>query len=69
MMDKLQLELKIELLLGDIKSYTDNTLNYLTASGQDFDKEDIIIYLESIPEIVTKIKELLNELGKRYDND
>jgi len=68
-MDKLQLELKIELLLGDIKSYTDNTLNYLTASGQDFDKEDIIIYLESIPEIVTKIKELLNELGKRYDND
>jgi len=63
MINKLQLELRIELLLSDIKSYTDSAWYCLTDTIPDLDKEEIIMYVETIPEIIDEIRELLNELG------
>lgn len=69
MINKLQLELKIELLLGDIKSYTDSAYYYLAGFNDKLDKDEIIMYISAIPEIIEEIRNIISKLEQEYEND
>lgn len=51
---------KICLLLDDINEYVDSTLFYLTdKDNNSYDIKEIIMYLSTVDETITTIKELL----------
>ena len=53
--------LEIELLLDDIKEYTNSVLLYLNNPNSNIDLKEIIMYLSSIDEIIATIKKILLE--------
>ena len=56
-------EFEILLYLADISAYVKSALNYFeNEKNQDFDKEEMIVYLSTIPEIVENIKQLFIEI-------
>lgn len=55
-------EKQIELNLNDILGYVKSTLLYLKTNNNKLDKEEIIMYLKSVPEIIEEIKKLLIEI-------
>lgn len=69
MINKLQLELKIALYLGDIKSYTDATYLYLYGINEELDKDEILMYLSTIPEVIDELENLISKLEQEYEND
>lgn len=64
-------EKQIKLNLNDILGYVRSTLLYLETKNEKLDKEEIIMYLKSVPEIIEETKELLKEieLERNDDND
>ena len=61
-------EKQIELNLNDILGYVKSTLLYLENKNNNLDKEEIIMYLKSVPELIKETKELLIriELERNY---
>lgn len=55
-------EKQIELNLNDILGYVKSTLLYLKTNNNKLDKEEIIMYLKSVPEIIEETKKLLIEI-------
>lgn len=51
---------KIELYLDDINEYVNSTLLYLSENSNDLDKGEIIMYLSSVDEMITEIKNYLS---------
>ena len=63
-------EKQIKLNLNDILGYVQSTLLYLETKNKKLDKEEIIMYLKSVPEIIEETKELLKEIElERNDNN
>ena len=64
-------EKQIELNLNDILGYVKSTLLYLKTNNNKLDKEEIIMYLKSVPEIIEETKKVLVEieLERNYDNE
>lgn len=64
-------EKQIELNLNDILAYVKSTLLYLKTNNNKLDKEEIIMYLKSVPEIIEETKKLLIEieLERNCDNE
>ena len=63
-------EKQIKLNLKDILGYVRSTLLYLETKNEKLDKEEIIMYLKSVPEIIEETKELLKEIElERNDNN
>ena len=64
-------EKQIELNLNDILGYVKSTLLYLKTNNNKLDKEEIIMYLKSVPEIIEETKKLLIEieLERNCDNE
>ena len=64
-------KLQIELNLNDILGYVKSTLLYLENKNKKLNKEEIIMYLKSIPELIKETKELLIEieLERDYENE
>jgi len=63
-------EKQIKLNLNDILGYVRSTLLYLETKNEKLDKEEIIMYLKSVPEIIEETKELLKEIElERNDNN
>lgn len=63
-------EKQIKLNLNDILGYVRSTLLYLETKNEKLDKEEIIMYLKSVPEIIEETKELLKEIKlERNDNN
>lgn len=60
----MNINLEIELLLDDINEYTKSILLYLSNSNSNLDLDGIIMYLSSVDEIITTIKNLLLERNK-----
>ena len=64
----MNINLEIELLLDDINEYTKSILLYLSNSNSNsnsnLDLDEIIMYLSSVDEIITTIKNLLLERNK-----
>lgn len=54
-------DLEIELLLDDINEYTNSILLYLNNLNSNLDLEEIIMYLSSVNEIITTIKEFIRK--------
>lgn len=52
----------IELNLNDILGYVKSTLLYLENKNNNLDKEEIIMYLKSVSEIINETKKLLIEI-------
>ena len=52
----------IELNLNDILGYVKSTLLYLENQNNNLDKEEIIMYLKSVSEIINETKKLLIEI-------
>jgi len=55
-------EKQIELNLNDILGYVKSTLLYLENKNNNLDKEEIIMYLKSVSEIINETKKLLIEI-------
>lgn len=63
-------EKQIKLNLNDILGYVRSTLLYLETKNEKLDKEEIIMYLKSVPEIIEETKELLKQIElERNDNN
>lgn len=64
-------EKQIELNLNDILGYVKSTLLYFENKNNNLDKEEIIMYLKSVPELIKETKELLIriELERNYENE
>ena len=63
-------EKQIKLNLNDIFGYVRSTLLYLETKNEKLDKEEIIMYLKSVPKIIEETKELLKEIElERNDNN
>lgn len=56
---------EIYLLLDDINEYVNSTLLYLTAKDNNlYDVKEIIMYLSSVDETITTIKNLLIKIER-----
>jgi len=56
-------KIQIDLNLDDIEEYVNSALFYFSnETNPNFDKDELIMYLSSIPEKVSEIKELLTEI-------
>ena len=55
-------EKQIELNLNDILGYVKSTLLYLENKNNNLDKEEIIMYLKSVSEIINETNKLLIEI-------
>lgn len=64
-------EKQIELNLNDILGYVKSALLYLKTDNNKLDKEEIIMYLKSVPELIKETKKLLIEieLERNYNNE
>ena len=64
-------EKQIELNLNDILGYVKSTLLYLENKNNNLDKEEIIMYLKSVSEIINETKKLLIgiELERNCENE
>lgn len=66
---KLILEIKINNYLSDILGYAESTYDYLTNWDYELDRDEIIMYLSTIPETIKYVRELIYELEQEYENE
>lgn len=69
MINKLVLEMKIDHNLNDIDGYCENACEYLLNPYTELDKEEIVMYLSSVTEIIKEVKELIKKLEQEYENE
>lgn len=64
-------EIQIELNLNDILGYVKSTLLYFDTENKDLNKDEIIMYLKAVPEIIEETKDLLIEIKseRNYENE
>ena len=63
-------KLEVKLNLDDIEEYVNSALFYFDNEGNpNFDKDEMIMYLSTIPEKVDDTKKLLIEIENNYENE
>lgn len=64
-------EIQIELNLNDILGYVKSTLLYFNTENKDLNKDEIIMYLKAVPEIIEETKYLLIEIKseRNYEDE
>lgn len=51
---------QLEIALNDISEYVQSVLLYLTSEGStELDKSEIVMYLNTVPEIIQEIKRII----------
>lgn len=65
----LLLEMKIDYHLNDIGGYVESAYNYMANPYNELDKDEILMYLSTIPEIIKEVKSLITELEQEYENE
>ena len=55
-------KVELQLDLQDILNYVENAIIYLKRENSELDKDEIIMYLSSVPEIVGEIRKILIEM-------
>lgn len=51
---------QLEIALNDISEYVQSALLYLTSEGStELDKSEIVMYLNTVPEIIQEIKRII----------
>lgn len=69
MMKYFKLEIMIDNYLSDITNYSEAAYDYLTGQQDNVDRDEIIMYLSSVPETVEFVKKLIAELEDTYQNE
>ncbi len=69
MMNKLVLEMEINHNLNDIDGYCESAGEYLLNPYTELDKDEIVMYLSSVTEIIKEVKELIEKLEQEYENE
>lgn len=69
MLRKLKLEIMIKNYISDIEEYCESAYEYLSNPESELDKEEIVMYLSSIPEIITYLEDTIGTLEKEYENE
>lgn len=69
MMKKFNIEIKISNYLKDLEAYAEGAYNYLIGNPMITDKEEIIVSLECVPDIIKTIDKLIEELEIIYENE
>lgn len=64
-------EIQIELNLNDILGYVKSALLYFDTKNKELNKDEIIMYLKAVPEIIEETKNLLIEIKqeRNYENE
>lgn len=65
----LELEIKLDNYLNDISGYAESACDYLMDSNSELDKNEVVMYLSSIPEYVEDIKELTQKIEEEYEQE
>lgn len=65
----LNLEIKLNNYLSDILEYSESACNYLENLYCELDKDEIVMYLSTIPECVQIVKELVQEIEEEYEKE
>lgn len=68
-MKKLNIEIEINNYLNDIKGYTESAYNYFTNFNEDLDKDEIMDFLSTVPEICNLIDKLIYSLEEIYESE
>lgn len=68
-MKKFNIEIKISNYLKDLEAYAEGAYNYLIGNPMITDKEEIIVSLECVPDIIKTIDKLIEELEIIYENE
>lgn len=63
------LEIMIDNYLGDIEGYTESAYRYILEQPNDMDKNELLMYLSSVPESIKTIKELIDVLAETYEKE
>ncbi len=65
----LELEIKLGNYLNDISGYAESACDYLMDSNSELDKDEVVMYLSSIPEYVEDIKEMIQKIEEEYEQE
>ena len=65
----LLLEIKIDRYLNEIEVYTDSAYDYMYNPDNELDKDEILMDLSTIPELIKETKSLITELEQEYENE
>lgn len=65
----LLLEIKIDRYLNEIEVYTDSAYDYMYNPDNELDKDEILMDLSTIPELIKETKSLITELEQEYKNE
>ncbi len=65
----LELEMKLDNCLNDISGYAESACDYLMDSNSKLDKDEVVMYLSSIPEYVEEVKELTQKIEEEYEQE
>lgn len=65
----LNLEIKLNNYLSDILGYSESACNYLEKTNCELDKDEIVMYLNTVPECIKIVKELIQEIEKEYEKE
>lgn len=65
----LLLEIKIDRYLNEIEVYTDSAYDYMDNPDNELDKDEILMDLSTIPELIKETKSLITELEQEYENE
>lgn len=63
------LEITINNYLNDILNYTEAAYKYLTEKPEYMDKDELIMYLATVPENIETVKELIEKLEDTYEEE
>ena len=66
---KFNIEIQISNYLMDLKNYAEGAYNHIIGNPIVTDKEEILACLESVPDIVEIIDNLIQELEVLFEND
>lgn len=65
----LLLEIKIDRYLNEIEVYTDSAYDYMYNPDNELDKDEILMDLSTIPELIKETKSLITKLEQEYENE
>lgn len=65
----LDLEIKLDNYLSDILEYTESAYNYLIDPDSELDKDEIVMYLSSVPGCIDEVKEIVQKIEEEHEQE
>lgn len=68
-MELLKLEIQLNNYLNDILEYAESACEYLQNPNSTLDKDEIIMYLSSVPECIKEVDEIVQRIEEKYEKE